>query len=113
MFFNNDLIFNKTWEEHLQHFNVVLRIMEEQSLLPTGSKCEFGLIEIMYIGYLIGANGVKVHQQKIQAILDWPSPRNVSNLIGFLRLYSCYMSIDKEFSQLISFLTNLTQKGAL
>ena len=54
----------------MQHLDEILSIMEEHSLFAKESKCEFGLIEILYLGHVIGANGVKVHQEKIQAILD-------------------------------------------
>ncbi len=70
VFFDDILVFSGTWEEHLQHLNEVLSTMEEHSLFVKESKCEFGLTEIFYVGHMIGANGVKVHQEKIQAILN-------------------------------------------
>lgn len=82
------VIFSRTWEEHFQHLDEVLSIMEEHSLFAKESKCEFGLTVILYLGHVIGAYGVKVHQEKIQAILDWPPPRNVSDLRGFMGLCS-------------------------
>ena len=77
IFFDDILVFSRTLEEHLQHLDEVLSIMEEHSLFAKESKCEFGLTEILYLGHVIGADGVKVHQVKIKAILDWPPPRNV------------------------------------
>lgn len=76
------------------------------------SKCEFGLTKILYLGHVIGAEGVKVYQKKIQAILDWPPPRDVSELRGFLGLCSYYRRFAKGFSQVASPLTDLTRKGA-
>ena len=38
------------------------------------------MTEILYLGHTIGIDGVKVHQENIQAILDWPPPKNISNL---------------------------------
>jgi hypothetical protein len=43
-------------------------------------KCEFGLTEILYLGHVIGVEGVKVHQEKIITILDWPTPRTLIDL---------------------------------
>jgi hypothetical protein len=42
VFFDDLLIYNKTWEEHLWHVDQILSIMEEQSLYVE-SKCEFGM----------------------------------------------------------------------
>jgi hypothetical protein len=53
-----------TWEENLRHVDDILNIMEEQSLFSE-EKCKFGLTEILYLGHVIGINGMKVHQEKI------------------------------------------------
>lgn len=77
VFFDDILIYSRSWEEHRRHLDEVLSIMESQSLYAKMSKCEFGLTEILYLGHVIGVDGVKVHREKIQAILDWPPPRNI------------------------------------
>ena len=69
VFFDDLLIYNKMWEEHLRHVNQILSIMEEQSLYAKESKCEFGMTEV-YLGHIIVAKGVQVHQEKIQAIME-------------------------------------------
>jgi hypothetical protein len=61
---------------------------------------------------VIGIKGVHVHQEKIQSILDWPTPRSVTELQGFFELCSYYRRIVKGFSQLGVPLTDLNKKGA-
>ena len=56
IFFDDLLIYRKTWEEHLQHIEEVLSILESKSLFAKASKCEFGLEEILYLGHKISAN---------------------------------------------------------
>lgn len=68
VFFDDILIYNKTWEEHLQHLETILRIFEEQHFYAKMSKCEFGLTKILYSGHIIGEDGVKVHKENIRAI---------------------------------------------
>ena len=96
----------------MQNLDQVLSIMEEYSFFAKESKCEFRLTEILYLGYVIGADGVKVHQEKIQEILDWPPQRNVLDLRGFMGLCSYYRRFARGFSQLATPLTDLTWKGA-
>ena len=61
-----------------KHLDEVLGILEEQSLYAKISKCEFGMQEMLYLRNLISNNGVQVHMEKIRAILDWPTLKNVT-----------------------------------
>ena len=76
------------------------------------SKCEFGMQEMLYLGHVIGANGVQVHLEKIQVILDWPTPKNVTELKGFLGLCTYYRRYASGFSQMTTPVTDFTRKGA-
>jgi len=71
-FFDDILIYSKTWEDHLRHTDKVLGILEQQSFFAKASKCEFGMIEILYLGNKICAQGINVDEEKIKAIMDWP-----------------------------------------
>jgi len=76
--FNDILIYSQSWQEHMRHLDEVLNIMKAHSLYVKESKCEFSMTELLYIGHIIRAQGVQVHQEKIRAILDWPTPTNVT-----------------------------------
>jgi hypothetical protein len=64
----------------------VLSIMEAPSIYAKESKCEFGMTELLYLGHIISAQGVQVHQEKIRAILDRSTSRNVTELRSFFGL---------------------------
>jgi hypothetical protein len=53
-----------------------------------------------------------VHQEKIRAILDWPTPRNVIELRSFFGLCNYYRKFVRGFSQLGAPLTDLSRHGA-
>jgi hypothetical protein len=53
-----------------------------------------------------------VHQEKIRAILDWPTPKNMTELRSFFGLWSYYRRFVHGFSQLGALLTDLTKHGA-
>ena len=58
VFFDDILIYNKTWEEHLRHLDEVLGIMKAQSLFAKQSNCEFEMTKILYLGYVVSNYGV-------------------------------------------------------
>jgi hypothetical protein len=61
----------------------ILSIMEEQSLYVKDSKCEFGMTEVLYLGHIIGVKGLQIHQEKIQAIMEWPTLKTLTELRDF------------------------------
>jgi hypothetical protein len=57
VFFDDILIYKRTWEEHLKHLDEVLNTMESQSLYAKESKCEFGMTKLLYLGHIISCTG--------------------------------------------------------
>jgi hypothetical protein len=72
--------------------------MEDQSLYAKESKWEFWMIEVLYVGHIIGVKGVQVRQENIQAIVDWPTPKTLIELRIFLGICSYYRRFVKGFS---------------
>ena len=110
VFFYDIHIYSRTWEEHLQHIEAALWILKEKQLYYKLSKCEFWLTEMLYLGHIIEVDGVRVHEEKIRAIRDWPEPKNVTELRGFVGIYTYYQKFVKVFSQLAAPLIDLTRR---
>jgi len=73
VFFDNILIYNKSWKDHLQHVDRVLRLLDEKQLYVRTYKCFFGVQEVEYSGHIVPHEGVKVdpkQQQVIQLLKD-------------------------------------------
>ena len=50
------------------------------------SKCEFYRDMIHYLGHIISDEGIYVDPEKIEAIMNWPTPRNVTDVRYFMGL---------------------------
>jgi hypothetical protein len=70
------------------------------------------MTEFLYLGHIISAQRVQVHQEKIRAIMDWPTPKNVIELRSFFGLCNYYRWFIRGFFQLGAPLTDLTKHGA-
>lgn len=85
--YNDDiLIYNQTWEKHLNHFKVVLQVLEDNQFFANKNKWTFEQIELEYLGHLITQKSVKMDPNKVQAIMEWPTPQNVTSIRDFLRV---------------------------
>ena len=70
VFFDDILIYNKSWKGHVQHVDMVLKLLEEEQLYAKTSKCFFGVQEVEYLGHIVSAKGVKVDPNKIKEIKE-------------------------------------------
>ena len=86
----------------MHHLEEVLKILRDQSLFANLSKCEFGLTDILYLGHIIGQDGVKVDVDKIRSILEWPRPKSLTELRGFIGICTYYRKFVKGFSQILN-----------
>ena len=98
VFFDDVLIYSKTWKDHLTHLEQVLSILKENQFYAKMSKCTFGKEEVSYLGHVISKEGVKVDPEKIKSITEWPNPTNISKLRGFLGLTGYYRRFIRNYA---------------
>ena len=110
VFLDDILIFSRTREEHAQHVREVLTRLRAQKLYAKRSKCEFFRSEVEFLGHRIGADGLAVSQDKVQAVRDWPTPRDVTDVRAFLGLAGFYRRFVKDFSSVALPMTELTKE---
>ena len=63
-----------------------------------------------FLGHVISAEGISVDPQKIEAIVNWKPPTNVSEVRSFIGLAGYYRKFVERFSKIATPLTNLLKK---
>jgi hypothetical protein len=112
VFIDDILIYSKSEEEHAQHLRLILQRLRDHQLCAKFSKCAFWLKEVPFLGHVISAEGIAVDPSKIQEVLDWKSPKSVTQICSFLRLAGYYCRFIPNFSKIAKPMTQLLEKEA-
>nr|KYP37706.1 Retrovirus-related Pol polyprotein from transposon 17.6 [Cajanus cajan] len=111
VFIDEILVYSKTREEHVEHFRIVLQTLKEKQLYAKLPKCEFWLNSVSFLGHVISEGGIVVDPSKVEAVLEWKTPKLVFEIRSFLGLVGYYRRFIEGFSKLALPLTKLTRKN--
>nr|ABA91203.1 retrotransposon protein, putative, Ty3-gypsy subclass [Oryza sativa Japonica Group] len=89
VFIDDILIYSKNEEEHAEHLRLIMGKLRDHQLFAKFSKCEFC---------------------KVEAVLAWNPPKNVSEIRNFLGLAGYYRIFIEGFSKLARPMTELLKK---
>src|SRR3954467_6560973 len=112
VFFDDILIYNTSWAEHLQHIAIIFNELRAHHLHLKRPKCSFGTPSVAYLGHVISAEGVAMDADKVAAVAAWPPPHSPRALHGFLGLAGYYRKFIREFGLIASPLTRLLRRDA-
>ena len=107
------LIYSPDLQSHLDLLRQVLGTFLQHHFYPKLSKCKFAQTQLDYLGYTIGADGIKPSRDKIQAISEWPEVlANETEVRQFLGTANyCRMFMGLKFADVSRPLVELTKKG--
>jgi hypothetical protein len=112
VFFDDILIYSKDLDSHVLHLTQTLYLLRQHQLFAKMSKCRFGCSKIEYLGHIVSAQGVSADPGKIQAMVDWPFPKTLKALRGFLGLTGYYRKFIKGYGSIAAPLTAMLRKNS-
>jgi hypothetical protein len=111
VYFDDILIYSKNLDDHVVHVKSVLDVLRKERLFANFKKCTFYTDKLVFLGFVVSAQGIQVDEEKVCAIQDWPSPTSVGNVRSFHGLASFYRRFVKDFSSLAAPLTEVIKKN--
>ena len=110
VYFDDILVYSKGISEHSEHLKLVLMTLRREKLFANLAKCTFCVEEVVFLGYIVSAQGIKVDEQKVEAIRTWPILTSPSEVRSFHGLASFYRRFVKDFSTKAAPLNELVKK---
>lgn len=109
VFLDDIIIYSDTLEDHERHLRLALQRLRGQRLCAKLSKSSLCRTEVEFLGHYVGRNGLRVMEDKIETVRDWPIPTSMRELRAFLGLAGYYRRFVKGFSEIALPLTELTR----
>jgi len=89
-FIDDVIIGTETEEGHDELVVEVIRRLEENNLYVKLEKCKWKVREVGFLGVVIGLEGIKIEEEKVKGVLEWPMPKCVKDVQKFLGLVNYY-----------------------
>ena len=112
VYFDDILIYSKNLDDHLIHLKFVLDVLQKEILFVNLKKCTFFIDRLVFLGFVVSAQGIQVDEEKARAIQEWPSPTSVNKVRSFHGLASFYRRFVKDFSSIAALITKIIKKDA-
>jgi hypothetical protein len=108
IYLDDIIIWSQTIEEHHAHVRLVMEALQKARLYCNPKKCEFYLLEVDFLGHHISTRGIEANSSKVEHVLDWPVPKNatdVRSFLGLVRYIAHYLPQRADFTVILTPLT--------
>ena len=106
------VIYSSTWSDHLHHIHSMLQRLREAGLTVKLRKCQFGMQQCVYLGFVVGSGLLKPEVDKLQAIKQLPIPKTKRDVRAFLGITGYYRKFIADYATVAAPLTDLTKKNS-
>ena len=114
VYLDNILIYTESeGKEHVEAVWWVLDQLQKHLLYANLKKCRFHQEEVRFLGYIVSHQGIRMEEERIKAVRDWPEPQSVRDIQVFLGFANFYRRFIQGFSRLAALLTSMLKTKPL
>jgi hypothetical protein len=104
------VVYSNTAEEHREHVCTVLKTLLQAGLYLKLRKCKFNAKDIGSVGFVITPEQVRMEDDRIAIIKEWPMPECHRDIQVFLRFANFYRRFIKDFSRIVRLMTTMLKR---
>jgi len=79
-FIDNIIVGTETEEGYDELVVEIIKRLEENDLYVKPEKCKWKVREVGFLGVVIGPEGIKMEEEKVKGVLEWPTPKCVKDI---------------------------------
>jgi len=110
IYLDDIIIYSKTLKKHKKHVRLVLHRLREIDLQMNINKCKFHVQKIFFLKLLLFIKELKMNLRKVQAVVEWSTSTNLTQMQFFIDFCNFYRRFIKNFSKIVHLLIQLIQK---
>jgi len=110
VYLDDIIVFSRDFDTHLSRLREIFTRLKGANLKVHIKKCSLFQRQVNFLGHVLTETGIEVQPEKIQAVENWPTPRNLTKLRSFVGLCSYYRRFIAGFADLAAPLHSLTRK---
>ena len=111
VYIDDVIVYSPTFDEHLKHLQITFDALREAKLTVKASKCNWGKLEVKYLGHLISNKTVKPDPAKVSAVQSFPTPKCLKDLQTFIGLIGYYRRFVPNMATVAAPLYKLMKKN--
>lgn len=113
VYLDNLICFGRNLEIHNKNLMEILTRLRTVNLKLNPEKCDFLRKEILYLGHVVSADGIKPDPEKTRVLKDYPVPKNADEVKRFVAFTNYYRKFIPNFAEICYPLNNLSRKNVV
>ena len=108
IYLDDIIIWSDNVTEHAKHIDLVMKSLRKAKLYCNPDKCKFFQKEVNFLGHHISERGIEPNSSKVDKIMNWPVPKNATDVrafLGLVRYISVFLPNLAEHTRLLTPLT--------